>query len=372
MEFLFEFGLFAGKFIFGAVCIVIALVCVLMAVKAAKGEMDEKKEKLKFTDLMVEAEERKDSIEDAVLRFDANKDEKTLKKELKLKSKNRNKSEEAHKKERAEKIKKAKDEGRFCPKRIFVLDFEGDTHASASHDLRLKVNAILDIATAEDEVIVNLDSPGGVVNGYGFCSSILERIRKRGIHLTVCVDNVAASGGYLMSCVADKIVAAPFAYVGSIGVVANIPNFNKVLKKHDVDYEQVTAGKYKRTLTMFGENTEEGRAKFKAEMEAIHFRFKEIVSKYRPKLNIEEIATGEFWLGKDALERGLVDELNTFDAYLQNSLEFTQDCAIKISIERKEKKSLKDLLGKFFSAKTWTRAVKEEVAQSVNNATPYR
>ena len=163
-------------------------------------------------------------------------------------------------------------------------------------------------------------------------------------------------------------------FVVAIGIERAL-HFNRMDSGRDfarVFYEQVTAGKYKRTLTMFGENTEEGRAKFKAEMEAIHFRFKEIVSKYRPKLNIEEIATGEFWLGKDALERGLVDELNTFDAYLQNSLEFTQDCAIKISIERKEKKSLKDLLGKFFSAKTWTRAVKEEVAQSVNNATPYR
>lgn len=371
MEYLFEFGLFAGKFVFGAVCIAVALICVLLSLKAAKGEMEEKKEKLKFTNLFEESEERKEKIEDAVLRFDFNKDEKTLKKELKQKLKNRKKSEDELKKERAERIEKAKAEGRFCPKRLFVLDFEGDTHASASHDLRLKVNALLDVATADDEVIVNLDSPGGVVNGYGFCSSILERIRARGIHLTVCVDNVAASGGYLMSCVADRIVAAPFAYVGSIGVVANIPNFNKVLKKHDVDYEQVTAGKYKRTLTMFGENTPEGREKFKSELEAIHTRFKEVVSKYRPNLNIEEIATGEFWLGRDALERGLVDELNTFDAYLQNCLEITQDCAIKISIERKEKKSLKDLLGKFFSAKTWTRAVKEEVAESVNT-TPYR
>ena len=205
-----------------------------------------------------------------------------------------------------------------------------------------------------------------MVNGYGLCSATLERIRQKNIHLTVCVDNVAASGGYLMACVASKIVAAPFSYIGSIGVVAQIPNFNKVLKKHDVDYEQVTAGKYKRTLTMFGENTQEGREKFKQELTLIHDRFKEIVSKYRPSMDIDNIATGEFWLAKDALERGLIDEIAPFDSYLQSTLEKTKVCAIKIDIKKQEQKGLLAVLKKFLSAKAWTKAFKEEMLDASN------
>ncbi len=221
------------------------------------------------------------------------------------------------------------------------------------------------MATDKDELILNLESPGGVVNGYGLLASQLERVREKGIHLTVCVDNVAASGGYLMSCVANKIVAAPFSYVGSIGVVAQIPNFNKVLKNHDVDYELVTAGKYKRTLTMFGENTEEGREKFRQELVMIHDRFKAIVAKYRPNMDVEQFATGEFWLATDAKERGLVDQIDTFDAYLQKTVEFTKVCVIKISIEHEEKKSFVDIIKKFFMAKTWTKAIKNEVQDTI-------
>lgn len=161
-----------------------------------------------------------------------------------------------------------------------------------------------------------------------------------------------------MSCVANKIVAAPFSYVGSIGVVAQIPNFNKVLKKHDIDYEQVTAGKYKRTLTMFGENTEEGREKFRQELAMIHDRFKAIVAKYRPNMDVEQFATGEFWLATDAKERGLVDQIDTFDAYLQKTVEFTKVCAIKISIEHEEKKSFVDIIKKFLWLKLGQKQLK--------------
>ena len=169
-----------------------------------------------------------------------------------------------------------------------------------------------------------------------------------------------------MACVASKIVAAPYSYIGSIGVVDQIPNFNKVLKKHDVDYEQVRAGKYKRTLTMVGENTPEGREKFKQELTLIHDRFKEIVSKYRPSMDIDNIATGEFWLAKDALERGLIDEIAPFDSYLQSTLEKTKVCAIKIDIKKQEQKGLLAVLKKFLSAKAWTKDFKEEMLDASN------
>ncbi len=372
MEFLFGWGLFSVKFITGSLLAVFAFVFVLVAAKLAKGDSNSKKEKVKFTNLLEEVSNRKTEIEDAIASFDTTLDDKSKKKALKLKSKSSEKDLAKLKEDKLSKIEKSSKEGKFCPEQVFVIDFVGDTKATEQKDLIKKINVILDVATDKDEVIVNLDSPGGVVNGYGLCASQFERIRDKGIHLTVCVDNVAASGGYLMSCVATKIVAAPFAYIGSIGVVATVPNFNKVLKKHDVEYEQVTAGKYKRTLTMFGENTEEARAKFKTELEGIHKQFKAIVSKYRPTMDIENVATGEFWLASDAFERGLIDEINTFDAYLQNCLEFTKVCAIKISIERQEKNSLKDIFKKFLSAKTWTKALKEEVQDSIEDNSTYQ
>lgn len=217
-----------------------------------------------------------------------------------------------------------------------VIEFYGDPKASSQDDFIKEINAVLDVATDKDELILNLESPGGVVNGYGLLASQLERVREKGIHLTVCVDNVAVSG-YLMSCVANKIVAAPF--LCRFNRCCSSPNFNKVLKNHDVDYELVTAGKYKRTLTMFGENTEEGREKFRQELVMIHDRFKAIVAKYRPNMDVEQFATGEFWLATDAKERGLVDQIDTFDAYLQKTVEFTKVCVIKISIEIMKKRS---------------------------------
>ena len=365
MEFLFEFGIFAAKAVFIAIIIVFTFLSVVFTIKAVKSESS-KDDKFKFTNLIEEYEKNKESIEDALFDYDDSIDEKTKKKELKLKEKNKDTLQKEKKEQKEARIKNAEEEGRFCPERLFVIDFDGDTKASEQDLLKRKINLILSVANDKDEVIVNLDSPGGVVNGYGLCAAQLERLRNKGVHLTVCVDNVAASGGYLMSCVASKIVAAPFSYIGSIGVVASMPNFNKVLKKNDVDYELVTAGKYKRTLTVFGENTPEAREKFKSELEGIHTRFKEIVSKYRPSMNIDDVSTGEFWLAKDALERGLVDEINTFDGYLQNSLEFTKHCAIKISIEEKENNTLKSIIGRFFNVKSWTQNLLEEISESSN------
>jgi serine protease SohB len=200
--------------------------------------------------------------------------------------------------------------------RSFVIDFKGDLKASAVPSLREEVSAILDVATEDDEVIVRLENHGGVVHEHGLAASQLVRIRDRNIPLTVCVDKVAASGGYLMACVATKIYAAPFAILGSIGVLAQIPNFNRMLDSHGVNFEQVTAGKYKRTVTMFGENTDADRAKLKEELEEVHGLFKDAVVRYRPDLDLEKIATGEHWYGTRALELGLADEIRTSDELL--------------------------------------------------------
>lgn len=200
--------------------------------------------------------------------------------------------------------------------RSFVIDFKGDLKASAVPSLREEVSAILDVATDEDEVIVRLENHGGVVHEHGLAASQLARIRERNIPLIVCVDKVAASGGYLMACVASKIYAAPFAILGSIGVLAQIPNFNRALDSHGVDFEQVTAGKYKRTVTMFGKNSDEDRAKLKEELEDVHTLFKGAIARYRPDLDLEKVATGEHWYGTRALELDLADAIETSDAVL--------------------------------------------------------
>ena len=200
--------------------------------------------------------------------------------------------------------------------RSFVINFKGDLKASGVSSLREEVSAILEVAGGEDEVIVRLENHGGIVHEHGLAASQLARIRDREIPLTVCVDKVAASGGYLMACVATKIYAAPFAILGSIGVLAQIPNFNRLLDSHGIDFEQVTAGKYKRTVTMFGENTDEDSAKLKEELEDVHRLFKAAVSKYRPDLDLERVATGEHWYGTKALELGLADDIRTSDELL--------------------------------------------------------
>ena len=205
-------------------------------------------------------------------------------------------------------------------KTLYVLEFDGDVHAEEVKNLREEVSALLHIAEKGDEVLLKLTSPGGAVNSYGLAASQLVRIREKGLNLTVAVDEVAASGGYLMACVANHIVAAPFAIVGSIGVVAELPNFHKVLEKYNIDYEQFTAGEYKRTVTMFGENTEEAKEKFKDELNEIHLVFKDFVQQYRPSLDIQTIATGEYWLAVKALELGLVDELSTSDSYILDAI----------------------------------------------------
>lgn len=200
--------------------------------------------------------------------------------------------------------------------RVFVLDFEGDLQAHAVASLREEISAILQVARKDDEVLLKLESAGGLVHSYGLAASQLTRVRDAGLKLTVAVDKIAASGGYMMACVAHRVVAAPFAVIGSIGVVAQLPNFNRLLRKNEIDVELHTAGEFKRTLTLFGENTDAARAKFREELEDTHALFKSFVSENRPGLEMDKVATGEHWYGTRAVSLKLVDELRTSDDYL--------------------------------------------------------
>ncbi len=238
---------------------------------------------------------------------------------------------QAFKKARKQATKNAKKEAKQASKqvasdeppgkRVFVLSFEGDLQASKVGQLRHEINAILMHAAKTDEIVVRVESPGGMVHGYGLAASQLHRIRERGLHLVVAVDKVAASGGYLMAAVANKVIAAPFALVGSIGVVAQIPNVHRLLKKNDIDFEVITAGQFKRTMTVFGENTEEGRQKFTEELEDVHALFQEFVHDNRPSVDLAKVATGEAWYGQRAIDLNLVDEITTSDAYLMQKCE---------------------------------------------------
>lgn len=314
MEFLSEYGMFVAKtltIVFGVLAVVIG---VLATAHRSKDHDDEH----------IEVTFLNDEYEDtsmAMKAFVQTKDE----------QKKTEKDQKAKKK--AEKKSPDTDETR-----VYVLEFEGDMKASAVENLREEITAILMIARKQDEVFIKLQSPGGMVTTYGLAASQLKRIRDHDIKLTVSVDQVAASGGYMMACVANHIIAAPFSIIGSIGVVAQMPNFNRLLKKHDIDYELVTAGEYKRTLTVFGENTDEGRAKFKEDIEDIHVLFKDFVKNERPVVDIQKVSTGEYWFGTRALELNLIDELKTSDDYLMEKVKESK----LYKVELKQKKSFSD------------------------------
>lgn len=254
------------------------------------------------------------------------------------------KAEKKAKKQEAKALKaKLKNGEKETPKPcVYVLDFKGDISASETTALREEISAIINVAKADDEVLLRLESPGGVVHGYGLAASQLARLKQKGIKLTVAVDKVAASGGYMMACVADKIVSAPFAIIGSIGVVAQIPNIHRLLKKHDVDVDVMTAGEFKRTVTVLGENTEKGKQKFQAELEETHQLFKQFVAQNRPHLDVDKVATGEHWFGQQALALQLVDELATSDDII---LEKMKDKSV-IAVKYKVKKPLLQKIGK--------------------------
>ncbi len=214
-------------------------------------------------------------------------------------------------------IKKQETDEKQGHHNLFFLKFDGSKDAQEVENLREEITAVLQLATDKDEVLVSVESPGGTVQGYGLAAAQLMRIRERNIPLTVAVDRVAASGGYLMACVANQIVASPFAIVGSIGVVSQVPNFFRLLQKHSVDVKEYTAGEFKRTVSMLGEITEKGETKFREQLENIHSHFKEFVQSHRPKLNLAEVANGEYWLATEGLKKGLVDRLITSDGFLQ-------------------------------------------------------
>jgi serine protease SohB len=327
IEFISEYGLFLAKvatFIIGFLILVAVLAQVKSHDSSGNGKLEIKSVNDHFDDM-------RDKIRESI--FDKHQ-LKLFLKELKQSEKKENKLAKEN----------AKNEGslkKLNKKNIYVLDFDGDMKASGVECLREEITAILSMATADDEVIIRLESPGGMVHSYGLASSQLARIRNAKIPLTICVDRVAASGGYMMACIANKILAAPFAVLGSIGVVASLPNFNKVLKKYDVDYELITAGEYKRTLTMLGENTESGRKKFIQDLEETHVLFKDFVSDYRPNLDINSVATGETWYGKKALEKNLIDEVSTSDEYIFKC----SDNASVFHVQYTQKKSWQEKIG---------------------------
>ena len=236
---------------------------------------------------------------------------------------------------------KKKDKNKETSQQVFVLDFDGDIKASAVKHLREEISTLISTANKGDEVIIRLESGGGMVHSYGLAAAQLVRLKDAGLKLTVCVDKIAASGGYMMACVADKIIAAPFAVIGSIGVVSQLPNFNKLLKKNDVDYEMFTAGDYKRTVTVFGENDDEDRAKYQQELEQTHDLFKHFVSTYRSELDLNKVANGEHWYGEDAVKLNLVDKLQTSDSYILQLMEDNEVYAL----HSRQKPTLAEKLG---------------------------
>lgn len=313
MEFLGEYGMFLAK----VMTFVVAIVLVIGAVASAGGKKAETKLSVRSMNERFKA--LREQLEQAVLPKDV------LKKQRKA----------------AKTAEKEAAKAGETKKRVYVLRFKGDIRASDVTHLREEITALLNVATPEDEVVVCLESGGGMVHEYGLAASQLLRIRERNIPLTVCVDKVAASGGYMMAVVANHIVAAPFAVIGSIGVIAQLPNFNRLLKKHDVDFEMHTAGEYKRTLTLFGENTDEAREKFRQDLADVHGLFKSFVGQYRPQLQVEQVANGDVWYGSKALEQGLVDQLCTSDSYLQTRCE----TANVYEISSKRPRSVKERLG---------------------------
>jgi len=308
LDFLFDYGLFLAKI----ATVVIAIVSILVLAKGLSGRHGSQKGELEVTDLTEQYKETVHQLESHL--FD-----KPL---LKAREKAVKKAEKEKDKARQSEIKKAAKEGDLShtrDPRLFVLDFHGSIDAREVTALREEVTAILAVAMEGDEVLLRLETGGGMVHGYGLASSQLDRLKSAGIKLTISVDKVAASGGYMMACVADEIISAPFAVVGSIGVIAQLPNFNKLLKKNDIEFEQVTAGEFKRTLTMFGENTDKAREKFQTEIEETHDLFKDFIAVHRPELDLEKVATGEHWFGKQAHELGLVDAIGTSDDFITHA-----------------------------------------------------
>lgn len=322
LEFLYEYGLFIAK----AITIVIAILLALGGILGLVSKQKQGKGNLEISSLSDKLESITEFARGELLSKEEfkqfNKEQKKTLKEKKKQQKNNT------------------TDG-LVKGQLFVIDFSGSMDAHEVDYLREEITAILCVAKPEDEVLIRLESGGGVVHGYGLAASQLQRIKDKDIKLTISVDKVAASGGYMMACVADHVLAAKFAIIGSIGVIAQLPNFNKLLKKSNIEFEQHTAGEFKRTLTMFGENSDQGREKFKAELEDVHHMFKDFVQSQRPSLDIAQVATGEYWYGIRAKELGLIDDIQTSDDYILTANETKKIFTVKYSM----KKSLPERFG---------------------------
>lgn len=332
MEFLAEYGLFLAK----AITVVIAVAVILGLIVSAAASKQRKPlggvAKSGDVEIVSLNKKLKQIKENLLSELMDDGDYKAYKK-------SQNKQDKEHKKlqKKASKQKEAEDEKR----RIFVLNFDGDVSASQVEGLREEISAVLLVAKTTDEVVVNVESPGGMVHTYGLAASQLARIKAKNIPLTVCVDKVAASGGYLMACQADKILAAPFAIIGSIGVLAQVPNANRLLKRFDIDYEILTAGEHKQSMTVWGENTDKMREKMKEDLEGTHELFKGVITQNRPTVDINKVATGEIWYGQQAINKQLIDDIQTSDDYLLNASETAN--IYQVSYE--EKRSIQDKIG---------------------------
>jgi len=369
VDFLYDYGMFLAK----AITIILTVFVVLIGflVITSRNKKDSSQGDITLVSLNDGYEDMKSAIEEVVIDSEIYKQQlkaqlKKEKKEAKEKKKAAKAQAKIDKKQGSVSVAKEapeQTEDEDVNKRVFVLDFNGDIRASEVDLLREEISAVLSFAAKTDEVVLRLDSSGGMVHTYGLAASQLERIKSANLKLTICVDEVAASGGYMMACLADKLIAAPFAILGSIGVVAQLPNFHKVLKKHGVDYETFTAGEYKRTVTMFGENTEKGKDKFIEEIQDTHLLFKEFVAQARPAIDIDKIATGEVWFGKRAIEHNLVDELNTSDDFIMSLCKTADVYQVRYELKKSLGEKLSDL-----TVKTSTNVV-GSIMQKLSNTT---
>ena len=365
LDFLYEYGLFLAKVVTFCVAAVVVIGFLVMA--GQNRRQLSKAGHIEVRNLNEEFEDMTDTLDHAMMdKFQFKQLRKSQEKADKLQTK----QDKADAKKQAKQIKAEGSSGLgeealpATKKRTFVLDFDGDVKASAVEFLRHEISAIISVAKVTDEIIMRLDSSGGMVHTYGLAASQLGRINTANIPLTICVDQIAASGGYMMACMANHITAAPFALVGSIGVVAEVPNVHRLLKKHSIDVEVLTAGEHKRSLTIMGENTRKGRDKFVEDLQQTHGLFKSWVKQQRPQLDLEQVANGDVWYGQQAIDLGLVDAVGTSDEVLQQAV---KDSDVLL-IEYVAKKTMGEKFGiaaatrlSLFSNRIWSKARRHSI-----------
>ena len=365
LDFLYEYGLFLAKVVTFCVAAIVVIGFLVMA--GQNRRQLSKSGHIEVRNLNEEFEDMTDTLDHAMMdKFQFKQLRKSQEKADKLQTK----QDKADAKKQAKQIKAegssvtSEDEVPAAKKRTFVLDFDGDVKASAVEFLRHEISAIISVAKVTDEIIMRLDSSGGMVHTYGLAASQLGRINTANIPLTICVDQIAASGGYMMACMANHITAAPFALVGSIGVVAEVPNVHRLLKKHSIDVEVLTAGEHKRSLTVIGENTRKGRDKFVEDLQQTHGLFKSWVKQQRPHLDIDKVANGDVWYGQQAIDMGLVDAVGTSDEVLQEAVKQSD----VLLIEYVAKKTIGEKFGiaaatslTLFTNRIWSKARRHSI-----------